>query len=458
MITDMTEGSPAKLLWRFSIPLFLSVIFQQFYNIADSVVAGQFVGENALAAVGTSYPITMIFMAVATGANIGCSVIISQLFGAKDYSRMKTAVSTSLISCLALSLILTVAGVFLSSPLMQALNTPGDIFGDAELYLQVYVWGLVFLFLYNVCTGIFTALGDSKTPLYFLIASSLSNIGLDILFVTAFQMGVAGVAWATFLCQGVASVLAALTLFKRLRAIETPYYAKFSGHMLGNISKVAVPSILQQSFVSVGNLLIQGLVNSFGPAVIAGYSASIKINTFAITSISTLSNGLSSYTAQNVGARKVERVRQGARATAGMSAGIIAAFIALLLLLSRQLVGLFMDNPSQTAMSVGVEFLQVVVPFYAILGCKFIFDGVLRGSGSMICFMIGTFLDLIIRVVLSFVLTGSMGPAGIFYAWPAGWVVSTILAGAFYFTGIWKRRWKQPEMPPEAEEWAPETE
>lgn len=371
---------------------------------------------------------------------------------------MKTAVSTSLISCLALSLILTVAGVFLSSPLMQALNTPGDIFGDAELYLQVYVWGLVFLFLYNVCTGIFTALGDSKTPLYFLIASSLSNIGLDILFVTAFQMGVAGVAWATFLCQGVASVLAALTLFKRLRAIETPYYAKFSGHMLGNISKVAVPSILQQSFVSVGNLLIQGLVNSFGPAVIAGYSASIKINTFAITSISTLSNGLSSYTAQNVGARKVERVRQGARATAGMSAGIIAAFIALLLLLSRQLVGLFMDNPSQTAMSVGVEFLQVVVPFYAILGCKFIFDGVLRGSGSMICFMIGTFLDLIIRVVLSFVLTGSMGPAGIFYAWPAGWVVSTILAGAFYFTGIWKRRWKQPEMPPEAEEWAPETE
>lgn len=458
MITDMTEGSPAKLLWRFSIPLFLSVIFQQFYNIADSVVAGQFVGENALAAVGTSYPITMIFMAVATGANIGCSVIISQLFGAKDYSRMKTAVSTSLISCLALSLILTAAGVFLSSPLMRALNTPGDIFGDAELYLQVYVWGLVFLFLYNVCTGIFTALGDSKTPLYFLIASSLSNIGLDILFVTAFQMGVAGVAWATFLCQGVASVLAALTLFKRLRAIETPYYAKFSGHMLGNISKVAIPSILQQSFVSVGNLLIQGLVNGFGPAVIAGYSASIKINTFAITSISTLSNGLSSYTAQNVGARKVERVRQGARATAGMSAGIIAAFIALLLLLSRQLVGLFMDNPSQTAMSVGVEFLQVVVPFYAILGCKFIFDGVLRGSGSMICFMIGTFLDLIIRVVLSFVLTGSMGPAGIFYAWPVGWVVSTILAGAFYFTGIWKRRWKQPEMPPEAEEWAPETE
>lgn len=220
MITDMTEGGAFKILWRFTLPMLISVMFQQMYNIVDSVVAGKFVGVNALAAVGASYPVTMIFMAVATGLNIGCSVVISLYFGAKEYKNMKCAVSTSLLSVVGISMALTVVGMVICRPLLRLLNTPQDIFSDSALYLNIYIYGLLFLFLYNICTGIFTALGDSKTPLYFLVASSVGNIILDLVFVLVFQMGVGGVAWATFLAQGVSSILAFITLRKRLKSVE----------------------------------------------------------------------------------------------------------------------------------------------------------------------------------------------------------------------------------------------
>ena len=293
MIKDLTEGNPQKVLWQFTIPMFISVIFQQLYNIADSVIAGKFAGEDALAAVGASYPITMIFMAIAVGSNVGCAVVISQFFGAKEYEKMKTAVFTTLISSVVLSVVLMAAGLLGTRGLMEMIRTPENIFADGALYLKIYVGGFLFLFLYNVATGIFTSLGDSKTPLYFLIGSSLGNIVLDIWFVAGFRWGVAGVAWATFIAQGIACVLALLTLVKRLRTVETKgKYEIFSFTMLKKISMIAIPSILQQSFVSVGNIFIQSLVNSFGSSVIAGYSAAIKLNTFSITCFSTLGNQL----------------------------------------------------------------------------------------------------------------------------------------------------------------------
>ena len=280
MVKDMTQGAPGKILWSFSLPLLFSVIFQQLYSIVDSVVAGKFVGVGALAAVGASYPITMIFIAIATGANIGSSVIISQYFGAKKYEDMKTAVYTSILSVVALSLILTVAGTVYCNPLMRMLDTPADVFGDGALYLRIYIWGLLFLFLYNICTGVFTALGDSRTPLYFLIGSSVSNIVFDLIFVISFRMGVAGVAWATFLCQGVASLLAILTLIRRLRKIKTSQaFPVYSFRMLGRISIVAVPSILQQSFISIGNLFVQR-VHGNGFLLCSGKAEYLRDNIF----------------------------------------------------------------------------------------------------------------------------------------------------------------------------------
>lgn len=440
MVKKLTEGKVSSVLWQFTMPMFVSVIFQQMYNIADSAIAGIFAGEDALAAVGASYPITMIFMAIAVGSNVGCSVVISRLFGGGMMRKMKTAISTTLIAGSALSLVLTALGVFLSAPLLRLLNTPASIFVQGDYYLKVYIAGLLFLFLYNVATGIFMSLGDSKTPLYFLIGSSLGNIFLDWLFVAVFRWGVGGVAWATFIAQGIACALALLALCLRVRDIsvtggKVPLY---SHDMFIEICRIAIPSILQQSFVSVGNLFIQGLVNSYGSGVLAGYSAAVKLNNFAITSFSTMSNGISNFTAQNLGAGRTERVNEGFRAGCRMVWGIALVFIVVYFFFGSLAMRLFLTNSEGEAMATGVLYLKILSPFYLVIPIKLIADGVLRGGAAMKSFMATTFSDLILRVVFAFVFSGAWGSMGIWIAWPVGWVISLILSLVFYYRGNWK--------------------
>ena len=269
MNKDLTVGNPETVLWKFCIPLFGSIIFQQLYNIADSLIAGKYIGENALAAVGNSYEITLIFIAFAFGCNMGCSVIVSRLYGAKDYKQMKTAVYTTFIFSSAVCLILMVIGISGSNLLLRLIHTPEEVFADSKLYLDIYVWGLPFVFFYNIATGIFSALGDSKSPFYCLAISSTSNIAVDILFVKAFHMGVAGVAWATFLCQGISCVLAIIVVLIRLYNIKVKEKSPvFNIELLKQIIIIAVPSTLQQSFISFGNIVIQGLINGFAAPVI----------------------------------------------------------------------------------------------------------------------------------------------------------------------------------------------
>ena len=440
MNKDLTVGRPETVLWKFCLPLFGSIIFQQLYNLADSFVAGKFVGENALAAVGNSYEITLIFIAFAFGCNIGCSVVVSQLFGAKKLSELKTAVYTTLIASGAVCLVLMVFGTAFCTDLLELIHTPQDILADSKLYLDIYIWGLPFVFYYNVATGIFSALGDSKTPFYFLAASSLSNIAVDILFVTAFKMGVAGVAWATFLCQGVSCVLAVIVVFRRFRTIETREKPKlFSVPLLKKIAIVAIPSILQQSFISVGNIIIQSVINTFGASVIAGYSASVKLNNLVITSFTTLGNGISNYTAQNVGADKPLRVCQGFRAGLKLVWMLCVPLTVLYFLAGQYLLYLFLDNPTGTAMQVGIQFLRILSPFYFVVSAKLVSDGILRGAGQMRPFMIATFTDLILRVVLAKVLSIPFGPLGIWCAWPIGWSISAVMSVYFYEKGPWKK-------------------
>lgn len=445
MAKDLTVGKPSAVLWRFSIPMFISVIFQQLYSIADSVIAGKFAGEDALAAVGASYPITMIFMAIAVGSNIGCSVVIAQLFGAKSYRQMKTAVTTTLLAALGLSVILTVAGLLGSRSLMIMIQTPENIFADGALYLRIYIGGFAFVFLYNVATGVFTALGDSRTPLYFLIGSSVGNVLLDLLFVCVFHWGVAGVGWATFIAQGIACVLALFAVIFKLRQIRTADKPElFSVQMLGKIGRIAVPSILQQSFISVGNIFIQGLVNSFGSSVIAGYSAAIKLNTFTITCFTTLGNSVSSFTAQNIGAGKTDRVKSGFRTGVLLAMGFAAAAFVLLFGFGGQCLNMFMNEEStQLARDTGVIFFKIVTPFYFLICIKLISDGVLRGSGCMGQFMVSTFADLLLRVLLAFVFSSFWGSVGIWLSWPVGWTIGTGLSTAFYKKGSWKRQFRQ---------------
>ncbi len=440
MVRNLAEGNVRKTLWQFTLPMFVSVIFQQMYNLADSAIAGKYAGESALAAVGASYPITMIFMAIAVGSNIGCAVVISQYFGGGQYRKMKTAVSTTMIASTVVSLLLTVLGLVLSRPLLRAMHTPEDIFYQGDLYLRIYILGLLFLFLYNVSTGVFTSLGDSRTPLYFLIGSSVGNIVLDYIFVAVFGFGVAGVAWATFIAQGLACILAVLFLAQRIVKIQTTGRptVRFSMAMLRKICRIAVPSILQQSFVSVGNLFIQGLVNSFGSGVLAGYSAAVKLNNFAITSFSTIGNGVSSFTAQNIGAGKPDRVKKGFFAGTQMVLLIAVVFLIVYLCFGKYAMSLFMENVSGEAMGSGVLYLHVLSPFYLAISIKLVADGILRGASAMSSFMISTFTDLILRVVLAFAFSAVWGSMGIWLAWPVGWVISTALSLVFYARGKWK--------------------
>ena len=440
MNKDLTTGKTSAVLFKFCLPLFGSIIFQQLYNIADSFVAGKFIGENALAAVGNSYEITLIFIAFAFGCNIGCSVIAAQLFGSKKYSEMKTAVYTTLIAGGVLCALLVAFGACFCTELLHMIQTPENVLADSKLYLDIYILGLPFVFYYNIATGIFSALGDSKTPFFFLACSSMSNIGIDILFVTVFKMGVAGVAWATFICQGISCILALIFVFRRFTKIKTEEKPKiFSRRLLVKITIIAVPSILQQSFVSVGNIIIQGIINSFGSAVMAGYSASIKLNNLVITSLATIGNGISNFTAQNLGAGKIGRIKEGWRTGVGLVWLISLPFSVIYFFIGNHLVNIFINNPSGTAMQVGVEILRIIAPFYLLIAAKLATDGVLRGLGKMNRFMAATFTDLALRVILAFVLSNHFGATGIWIAWPIGWSAATLLSLVFYKTIKWKK-------------------
>lgn len=440
MNKDLTVGKPETVLWKFCIPLFGSIVFQQLYNIADSLVAGKFVGENALAAVGNSYEITLIFIAFAFGCNIGCSVIVSQLFGAKQYDEMKTAVYTTWISSAVLCGVLMCIGILSCDSLLALINTPAEIFADSKLYLDIYIWGLPFLFFYNIATGIFSALGDSKTPFIFLAISSTSNILVDIWFVKSFHMGVGGVAWATFLCQGVSCILSICVVQKRLSGIRSESKVKiFSFPLLKKIAVIAVPSILQQSFISIGNIIIQSVINSFGAGIIAGYAASVKLNNLVITSFTTLGNGISNYTAQNIGANKMPRIREGFKAGVKIVWILCIPIVLLYLLASSALVNFFMNEPSDMALNTGIQFLHILAPFYFVISVKLVTDGILRGAGLMKKFMIATFTDLILRVVLAIVFSRLFGVVGIWCAWPVGWTIATVVSVLFYRSGSWRK-------------------
>lgn len=438
MNKDLTVGKPQTVLWKFCLPLFASVIFQQLYNIADSFVAGKFIGEDELAAVGNSYEITLIFIAFGFGCNIGCSVIVSRLFGAKQYKELKTAVYTTLIASGVLCVTLMLLGLALGQPLLHLINTPENVFTDSWLYLEIYIWGLPFVLFYNIANGIFSAFGDSKTPFVFLACSSTANIGMDILFVTAFDMGVAGVAWATFICQGISCILAVLFVFRRFSKIGTKgKIPVFSLKLLKDISVIAVPSILQQSFISVGNIIIQGIINGFGPGVMAGYAASVKLNNLVITSLTTLGNGISNFTSQNLGAKKNERIKEGFLAGVKLVWLICIPLVILYLFAGKYLVYLFLDTPSEAALETGIVFLRILSPFYFVVALKLVSDGVLRGAAMMKKFMVATFTDLILRVLLAWLLSIPFASTGIWLAWPIGWTIAAVMSYFFYRSHKW---------------------
>ena len=437
---------PVSALLIFALPMMLGNFFQQAYTMADSVIVGRFVGEDALAAVGASYSFTNVFISIAIGGGVGASVITSQTFGRRDYPRMKRSVSTALLAFLAISIALGGVGLLFSRQIMVLLNTPQNILADATTYLNIYFIGLPFLFMYNVLSSMFNALGKSRIPLYLLIFSSLLNIGLDIWMVGPLQMGVAGAAWATLIAQGISAVLS-FSIF--LRELKT-YPGKLEGRFfdlreLQNIGRVALPSILQQSTVSIGMMLVQSVVNSFGSQMLAGYSAAMRIESICIVPMSAMGNAISSYTAQNIGAGKEDRVKSGYRVSYGIIFAIAAAICLVVQLLARPLISLFLEAPSAAAFDTGIACVRFMGWFYVLIGLKMISDGVLRGAGDMTMFTVANLVNLGLRVILAVTLAPRFGIQFVWMAVPAGWLINYLISFFEYRTGKWKKALAQPK-------------
>ena len=443
MNKDLTQGNIRKTLWLYCLPLMGSIVLHQIYNLADSVIAGRFLGEAALAAVGNASEITLFYTAFAMGCNMGCQVIISQLFGAKNYKSLKTGVTTSFIAFGVLCLLLMTFGMIFTKPILQLMHTPEDILQDSIDYLEIYTLGVPFVFFYNICNGVFGALGDSKTPFIFLAASSVANILVDILFVGVFHMGVKGVAWATFLCQGISAVLSMVVLGFRLHKMKCEKFKVFSPLLLKKLTVVALPSIMQQSFISVGNILVQSVVNGYGSSVIAGFTAAMKWNNIAVACFFAIASGLSAYFAQNIGARTYDRLKDGYKEAIYFAWLIAIPFIGLFCGLGKFGIEFFLDNTASTlAIDTGVKILRSISPFYLIVSVKVVTDGVLRGAGAMKLFMIDTFADLALRVGFSFLFSYLFGSDGIWFSWGAGWTIGCIIGLFFYFKGYWKKNFE----------------
>ncbi len=431
---DLTIGKPSKVILGLSLPILMSVIFQQIYSLADSIIVGKFVGENALASIGATFPISMIFMAFAIGFGVGSSILISKFFGEKELLKVKTGVSTILVSGFVLAIILFTIGILLSSSLLKLIQTPQSIFADAKIYLDITLYSFTFVMFYNIVNSIFTALGDSVTPLIFLIISSIINIVLDLIFVLVFHWGVAGAAWATFISQVFCSVLSMVILLIKVSKLTTEKAKWFDKKMLKDICLFSFPSILQQCFISFGNLFVQFVINGFGESVIAGFTAAIKLNTFAMMSVTTMENSMSSYTAQNHAAGKHDRIKKGYGIALLLGVIICFCFAIPYVAAAKPIIGLFLKNQNAEALQTGGMFLFIVAPFYPLISTKITSDNILRGMNHMKMFMTATLTDLVLRAILTYVFSRFWGAIGICISWPIGWVIGTAMSVGFVLT------------------------
>ena len=430
------------------MPMVAGNLFQQLYNMVDTAVVGKFVGEDAVAAVGSSFPIVFLSVAVASGLSMGCNVVVSQLFGARRIHEMKTTISTAIISLSVLGLIIMALGTVFAGPLLQLLGTDPDIMDDSRLYLRIYFGGAVFLFLYNTLNGIYNAQGDSKTPLIFLMISSLTNIVLDLLFVIQFNMGVAGVAWATLIAQGMCAIASLVVMFQRMKKLPCePERANMKiplFHMTAvkRIAQIGLPSMLQQSLVSLSMMMMQGLVNSFGKVLVAGYTAATKIDTLAMLPNMNFSNAMSSYTAQNIGAGKYDRVKEGLKACLFMVVVFSLVITVIIFLFGSQLLSLFLD-PGDTsgAMGYGLAYMRTVSVFYILMGVLFVPNGMLRGAGDMGAFTLSSMANLFSRVAIAYALVylTPFGANAIWWSIPAGWAVGAAVSLLRVKSGKWMR-------------------
>jgi putative MATE family efflux protein len=452
-LKDLTKGNESKLILQFAAPMLLGNVFQQLYNIVDSIIVGNFIGKEALAAVGASFPIIFTLISLVIGFAMGATIIIAQYFGSKQMEKVKLTIDTLYIVLFFASIAISIIGIALTGPILRLIQLPEEVFPQARLYLIIYLSGLVFFFGFNGTSAILRGLGDSKTPLYFLIIATLANLVFDLLFVIVFKWGIAGVAIATVISQGGAFFTAIIYLNKTHTLMKFSIFRlKFDKEIFRNSMRIGLPSGLQQTFVSLGLLAITWIVNLFGVNVIAAYSIAMRIDSLASLPAMNFSAALSTFVGQNIGANKTERVRAGLIATLKMTILISVFFSVIAILFSRFLMGLFTND--QEVIAIGVKYLIIVSSFYLLFSTLFVINGVMRGAGDTLIPMFITLFALwFARIPIAWFLSQRIGETGIWWSMPIGWFIGMAMGILYYRSGRWKKkaviRFEEPlERPP----------
>jgi len=438
--TLMTEGVIWKQLLLFAVPLLIGNLFQQFYNLTDTLVVGNYVGKEALAAVGSTGTIINTLIGFFLGLSMGGSVVVSQYYGAKDDRNVHDAVHTTLFITIILSVIFTIAGYFLVPHMLRLMSTPTDVFEEAKIYLQIYFLGISGLMVYNMGSGILRAVGNSRYPLYFLIFSAILNIILDLVFVLFFGMGVAGVAYATIISQIISAILI-LFVLSRVDGSYRVIFRDIRPHkeMLKKILTIGFPSALQLSLTSFSNIFVQSYINSFGSSCMAGWSVYGKIDQFALLPMQSLSMASTTFVGQNLGASNVKRAKKGINIALLMS--LVSTIISLtpVMLFSEQLVYLF--NQDAGVIEYGSHFLRLISPFYLVVCVNQTYIGSLRGAGDTKAPMaIMLFSFVLFRQIYLFIVSKTIGTiTAVALGYPVGWVLCSILIYSYFRKSHWER-------------------
>ena len=438
---DMTQGTIWKHLLAFALPLMIGNLFQQLYNTVDSIVVGQFVSKQALAAVGSTTSIINMLVGFFSGVSVGAGVIISQRFGAKDPEGVHKAVHTTISLTLIIGLIGTVVGIVLAPIMLTLMKTPQDVFVEAKAYLQIYFGGISGLMLYNMGSGILRAVGDSRRPLYFLVFSSCVNIVLDLLFVLGFHMGVEGVAYATIIAQFSSAALIYFTLYRTHDVHRfQPKKLRIYPEMVRSIIRVGLPAGLQQALTSFSNVFVQGYINSFGTNCVAGWSCYHRIDQFILLPMQSISMASTTFVGQNIGHRDLERTEKGIRTAVVLSIVVTGILIGLVVIFCAPLIKIFNDDPG--VVEYGVMFIRLISPFYLIICFNQIYAGALRGAGDakapmfIMLFSFVLFRQLYLAIGTQFINTEWFVGLG----YPAGWAMCSTLQLLYYYKSKWRDR------------------
>ena len=432
-VVSMTEGKIWKKLLLFSIPLMMGSFFQQLYNTADSIIVGNYVGKEALAAIGTTDNLINTFIGFFMGLSTGAGIIISQYFGAKDEKNVQIAVNTTIGLTFVMSVICTVCALGFRTQMLKLMNTPAEVFVQADAYLRIYFLGVTGLLFYNMGAGILRAVGDSRRPLYFLIFSTVLNIVLDLIFVAGFSLGVEGAAYATVISQGASAVLVMIVLSRERASYRVVWNRiRLNPEMIGKIVRVGLPMALQSAVVSFSNVFVQSYINHFGVAAMAGWLAYGKVDKFCLLPIQSLSLGLMTFVGQNYGAKRYDRIRKGIRTGLTMCFGIAICMIILINLFAESLVSMFIHSPD--VVKFGTLFIHIEMPFYLALCVNSVYDSTLRGigmtKGPMLIMMINSILFRQIYLFVVSRVSESMIP--IVLGYPLGWILCSVMLVLYY--------------------------